>query len=233
MTDCRCTLPDGSWGSGPWHLRTRSSGTVEAYERCPDSRSPLAARLIRAGVPEQYLGYTRDSFPGPWPAEAQAWLDEWHAGRAVINLYVYGPNGTGKTHLVTALLGVMLERGKSGAWCSAKLVPELDPERNDGDRETVERYRSVDVLVMDDLFSEGNFKADRVRSIAEHRYQRAHPTLYTSMRPPQATAEEKKRGIAGAIEIDSDLASRACSGLRIERRGVDQRFVRRAATGGA
>jgi hypothetical protein len=127
------------------------------------------------------------------------------------------------------LLGELLTRGNTGLWCSAKDFAALNPERDEQDRVYIDRLCSAQVLVMDDLFSEGNFRAEWPRNVADRRYRRAFVTLFTSMRPPRATAQERERGIVGALEIDSDLASRACSGLRIERKGVDQRFVKRTA----
>lgn len=208
---CDCALPDGAHAVGSWHYLPDPDGRYRR-ERCPEAPSPLLARLVAAGVPEEYQQYTRSTFPGEWPETVAAWVLEPKG-----NVYVYGSNGTGKTHLATAILGELMVAGAAGGWCSAKLLPELNPDRNEQDREYEAWLRGVFALVVDDLFSEQTFKAERVRNLCEWRYQHARPTLYTSMKSPK-----------DALAIDSDLASRACSGLRIYRSGVDRRFAREA-----
>lgn len=209
MTDCSCILPPDCWPSGPWHCRRRESGSVEAYERCPAAVAEwrtMRLTLEAAGVPVIYRDYNRESFRD-WPEVA----DEWLADPGM--LYVHGPNGTGKTHLSVALLGEMLKRGQRGCYVSAKLIPELDSDRHEGDKATIERYRAVPVLVLDDLFSEATFKAEKVRNLLEVRWRDGLATICTSMKGPGA-----------AVALDSDLASRAMSGRIIERKGIDRRI---------
>lgn len=219
MTDCLCTLPGGSWAANCWHLRVRASGTVEAYERCPtvvqQRRGDItAARLERADVPRVYRSYTRESYRD-WPDTASEYLadpERWM-------LLIHGPNGCGKSHLAVAILDELLQGGARGLYVSAKLLPELSPERSDADRDLEQRYRTVPVLVLDDLFSESNFRAERVRNLVEVRWRERLATIVTSM-----------RGLGDALRIDSDLASRVASGRRIERGGVDQRMFPRAVS---
>ena len=222
MTECTCTLPVDHWGEGCWHLRVKDTGSVVAYERCPTvMRARLgdssAARLGRAGVPPKYQGYTRAALEDfePWPT----WAAEYVA-HPEGNVYIHGPNGTGKTHLAVAILDELLGAGIRCAYATAKLLPELAPDRVDDDRDEEARLRSVPVLLVDDLFSETAYKADRVRNLAEVRYRDDLATLYTSMLP-----------IGDALRVDSDLASRALSGRKVERGGLDRRIFPRAVNG--
>ncbi|HVT61852.1 MAG TPA: hypothetical protein VHR45_26075, partial [Thermoanaerobaculia bacterium] len=72
---------------------------------------PLGERLAAAGVWEEYLHCTRDSWRGAWPAEQ---LGDFGERRHLCT--IFGAVGTGKTHLATAILGEWLAAGGRGLW---------------------------------------------------------------------------------------------------------------------
>jgi DNA replication protein DnaC len=103
-------------------------------------------------------------------------------------LYIGGQVGSGKTHLCTAIVGRMLERGKSARymmWRDDSV--ELKAHINDDYAELIAPYKTCDVLYIDDLFKgfkQGSGPTQADLSIAfeilNHRYQSRKTTIISS-----------------------------------------------------
>jgi DNA replication protein DnaC len=119
-------------------------------------------------------------------------------------LYIYGPIGSGKSHLAWALMRRYIEsfeRVKPYAVSTAELLHRLRPG---GERWTtpqgnawegrsqpqrindLEDAKNADLLLLDDLGAEHltDFAGERLMVIIDHRYNHQLPTIYTSNLAP-------------------------------------------------
>lgn len=114
--------------------RTERAAETAAWER----------RLDSSGIPPRYR-----TAEHPWAARL--------AERIALGdgFYIWGDNGTGKTHLACAAALICLRGGMSVRFATAtKLLDELR-EFGPGQRELLESLVKCDLLVVDDLGKEG------------------------------------------------------------------------------
>lgn len=224
LVTCDCSLPEDAFPWSTYHARMLNA-RVTPYERCPAVWT-RDARLRAARVPAHYRDYNRASYRD-WPATADAFLDD-----PTGFLCITGRNGSGKTHLAVAILDVLSERGLRCRYANAKDLSDEARILGEFGRVTEEAKAeqdacdTVDVLLLDDLFSEERFKSSHVRQRVEVRYRESRATLTTSMLTPHGYPDASGRATKPRMsDIDSDLASRVLSGRVIERGGVDRRIV--------
>ena len=137
--------------------------------------------LIRAGakIPSKYRDakledFTRVQRDAVWAARDKAQ-----------GLYVWGPVGTGKTHLAAAVLNGELERGLPGYWM---VVPDwLEDIRatfntTDSAIDVMDRPLYTRLLVMDDLGVEkpSAWVQEQLYRLVNGRYQAGRETIITS-----------------------------------------------------
>src|SRR5690606_18368251 len=100
-------------------------------------------------------------------------------------LYIAGDVGTGKTHLATAILNAVLERGLHGRFI---VVPDWLAElrrrfgRNIDSEDLWAQVETKHLLVMDDIGTEkpSEWVEEQIYLVVNYRYQHALPTIYTS-----------------------------------------------------
>lgn len=118
---------------------------------------------------------------------ALAAVTAWVEGRAERPwLYLFGPVGTGKTHLAAAALHEVIRRGGSGRFVS--LVDLLGRMRRsyqskaESDYDILEPYRLARHLVVDDLGTErpSAWSIQVLTDLVNTRYESRRPTLFTS-----------------------------------------------------
>ena len=136
-------------------------------------------------------------------------------------LFIYGPNGVGKTHASTAMLKEISKKGYS-TYCilaDELKVAFIDGSRFDADNSIVERVRSVDVLLLEDLGKEysGNgsgFAELCFENLLRKRCRDMLPTIITTNLSRQAFFERYKQSAASLAQ--------ECM-IAVEMGGQDQR----------
>lgn len=138
-------------------------------------------------------------------------------------LFIYGPNGVGKTHASTAMLKEISKKGYS-TYCilaDELKVAFIDGSRFDADNSIVERVRSVDVLLLEDLGKEysGNgsgFAELCFENLLRKRCRDMLPTIITTNLSRQAFFERYKQSAASLAQ--------ECM-IAVEMGGQDQRAM--------
>ena len=155
-------------------------------------------------------------------------------------LFIYGPSGVGKTHLVNAIGNLLkeLHPEKRVLYVSAHLfqVQYTDSVRQNTVNDFISFYQSIDILIIDDV-QEFTTKATQQTffHIFNHLHQNGRQLIFTSDRPPMALhgMEERlltrfKWGLLAELERpnvelrrDILLSKIRQNGLRISEEVVD------------
>lgn len=119
-------------------------------------------------------------------------------------LLVSGPTGSGKTHLCTAVVGSMINKGIP-VWYmlyreeidKLKLMEGVDPEERE---KKMRLYKTAQVLYIDDLFKGGASKADvkAIFELIDYRRRTNKITIISTEMTPQQIAEIDE-AVAGRI----------------------------------
>ena len=185
------------------------------WEQCPcegarAEREEWAAERRRAETAQQEAAWERRlgaaGIPPRYRAAEHPWAERL-AGRLALGdgFYVWGPNGSGKTHLACAAAVLCLQRGMSVRFETAtKLLDELR-EFGQGQRELLDSLSKCDLLVIDDLGKEGAATpraAEKLFDLFNDRYNgqtlaRPRPVLVTSNFPRGDVASRVSEGGAG------------------------------------
>lgn len=176
----------------------------------------LAERVEQAGIPPRYREATH-----PWAEHMANLVRE---GRG---FYVWGPNGTGKTHLACSAALLCLKAGLSVQFANATELLEALREFGDGQRALLSRLERCDLLVIDDFGKEGAAaprSAERLYELFNRRYNaeargRRRPVIVTSNFPRGEVADRVSSGGAG-VAIASRLAGTT---QPVEMAGKDRR----------
>ena len=152
--------------------------------RGPDQDPIRWAEVLReANLPERYWTARSDALrPGDlrqWVEHAEAHPEEWLYTMPGRGWLLLGELNSGKSSLAAILLMEALRRCETGLWLAAREVPGV--MFRDGERAAAlhDRLQVADLLVVDDLGSEG-YRADRPGGAA---LEGAIRTLYDRGRP--------------------------------------------------
>ncbi|HLY42425.1 MAG TPA: chromosomal replication initiator protein DnaA [Terracidiphilus sp.] len=190
------TLPpqrkDGGFGPLPAHAPTAP----------PIHRLPEQARFDWSTAAQLNSKYTFDNFVignGNQFARAAALAVAERPSRAYNPLFLYGGVGMGKTHLMHAIGHEVKRRNPASSICyvsAEKFTNEMITSlRNDRMTSFRDRFRSVDVLLIDDI----QFIAQKERTQEEffHTFNALHESMrqivIASDRPPKELAEIEDR----------------------------------------
>jgi DNA replication protein DnaC len=129
---------------------------------------------ILAKVPPRFAAAETDN------AAALRWLDGCGG-----TLYIFGPTGSGKTHIAWALYRryAKLGIGVARFWQMPALVDDLRPGGND---QAMERAVSAGLLILDDVAAAklSDWAHERLLMIADSRWANMRPTVITgNLRP--------------------------------------------------
>lgn len=175
--------------------------------------------LYSANIPERYWGASIRRIAGApaFLAQLRHYLVNIHiyhqSGKGI---YLFGTFSTGKTSIGVALLKEVMRRGGTAYFLSARNILRAAYDKDqtlDGDSFVRDRIREVDMLLLDDLGTEG-FDSARpggavLEGVFRDRYDRALPTVVTSQHAPSSLGATYPRAIANII-------SRTMASLSIE-----------------
>lgn len=127
-------------------------------------------------------------------------------------LFIYGPNGTGKTHLACATLRALAELGYT-TYCvlsSTLKVAFIDGQRFDPQQTVVQRVNDVDVLLVEDLGAEYSGKGNDWAELCFEntlrlRTRNLRPTIVTTNLDRKAFADRYKTA-AASLAMESMIA---------------------------
>ncbi len=186
---------DGGFGPLPAHAPT-------APQQPAGSRAPEQARFDWSTAAQLNSRYTFDNFVignGNQFARAASLAVAERPSRAYNPLFLYGGVGMGKTHLMHAIGHEVKRRNPSSSICyvsAEKFTNEMITSlRNDRMTSFRDRFRSVDVLLIDDI----QFIAQKERTQEEffHTFNALHESMrqivIASDRPPKELAEIEDR----------------------------------------
>jgi DNA replication protein DnaC len=206
MTDCAICQGRG------WVVTLDSGAGLAHRCNCRDEQ-PLRDQLQAAGVWESHLHCCRATWRGDWPA---AQLHEFGSRRHLCT--VFGPVGTGKTHLATAILGEWLLAGGRGLWREASSAIESIKRglaAGNADRLVDELKSPLHLLVLDDLLTEQgtDWSEFLLSHVLRYRQGRQLPTVITA-------------NVTDLVDLDAiepRLSSRCGAGIVIGLTGRDWR----------
>lgn len=181
---------------------------------CPNRRGRIIEhRLAAASVPERYVGCTLDGFRSEGLAGAaqlaanreacRSYLDRFRLdgeARTARGLLLVGPAGTGKTHLLAAVLQAVIRgTGARGIFADftsvcAQIQDSFDnPELSEAG--VLRPLLETQVLALDELGARRPtpFVMDTLYLVINTRYARRLPTLFSTNHPPEAAATARPR----------------------------------------
>ncbi len=187
-----------------------------------------ASDLERAGVPLRYRSRSFASFEVR-EGTAGAFEAAREVAEAPHSLLLFGPAGTGKTHLAVAILAGMADRGALYDRVYGRLharfavVPELLDELRESVRfpqadDPLRPLFDIDLLVLDDLGTEKptEWVVDRLYVLINRRYNARLATVVTSnYRPAQLNQRGYGRMVSRLMEDAAAVELTATTDYRL------------------
>ncbi len=119
--------------------------------------------------------------------KATLFINEYMSTKKGRGLYLYGPFGTGKTYMLSAIANILSQRG---IVCGLVYFPELIAEiksgfnsETNGAYDKIEQLKEIEVLMLDDIGSESmtSWMRDEVLGrILNYRMHQGLPTFFSS-----------------------------------------------------
>jgi DNA replication protein DnaC len=223
VPDPNCTACDGTG----W--RPVERGEFSGVERCQCNPLRQAANLLAAAqIPARFERASFENFllprENPLANEAlgKAMLDARVFAREYPNLdkaglLFIGLPGVGKTHLATAVLNVLLERGFECRFFDYqglldRIRAGYDPACGSSAREAYQAALDTEVVLLDDLGAHRitDWVEDTVTAIINHRYNARKATIVTTNLPDPVLGDvlAEKNPSSGRYSVKDSLADR-------------------------
>ena len=198
-------------------------GICNTCKRLNHIRENIEEYLSRAGVPPKYLKCTFDNFKVNKDNRHPLKICKEYAEDPDSSLFLYGPYGTGKTHLAVAITRELLQKGREVIFISVpRLLFEIRKafkEDTHAESDYVERYTSIEYLILDDFGVEKTTEWARqtLNYIIYERDNYLKPTVITSNLSLDEISEK----------LDGRISSRISGmGKVIQLKGEDFRLKR-------
>jgi hypothetical protein len=203
-------------GGRGWQVEPDGGAGVARRCSCREASRPLRERLAEAGVWEEYLDCTRAGWRGDWSPWPAGKLRGFPTTRPLVA--IFGPTGSGKTHLATAILAEHLERGGRGRWREVStMLRGIQSAIATGGAEAMwaELVAPDELLVLDALYSQRStaWSDAELSRLLRYRHGRRLPTVVTV----------DLAGLVDLDEIEPGLGSRMAGAIVIRLGGVDRR----------
>ncbi len=165
-----------------------------------ECRKPTAAAAYRiTGIPAKYLDCSLGNFDADWEGArnpslwtalnvAGKYADDYTPGDPKAKgLLFQGLPGTGKTHLLVALLKTFCERGIECLFLDyqellRQIQQSYNKESQTTEYELLQPVLSTEIVAIDDLGNNriSDWVEDTVTYVVNHRYSQNRPTLFTA-----------------------------------------------------
>lgn len=151
----------------------------------------LRALMVEACIPPLYAEWSFATFPIDADKEQTvrdvASFARGDLGEALLQVYLHGPLGTGKTGLALAALRAHLATGEPGLyWTVPNLLQRIrstyDRDASDTERSLMQQLVDVPFLVLDDLGAEkpSSWHQEKLFQLVNERLNHKKRTIYTS-----------------------------------------------------
>ena len=189
-----------------------SCGCEESWFDGKDIPS-TARKYAKAGIPRRYLD-------AEW--EGGSLFHEVAAGKSV---YIYGPNGTGKTTFACAMAKMLIDMGLLVRFENSKqVITEIQETFSGKQTDVLDRCYACRVLVLDDLGKEQPtpYSLSMLYQVIDTRYAAGKPTVVTSNFSRGALVNRWERA---DLETAEAIVSRLCEDCEtVEMGGEDRRL---------
>lgn len=224
---CECGNPIHPYNIGDLHYYATFCPDCVLTRDAEEAKEKLADNIVHLGFQRRYEGSDFDNLHDPKPSEGvidacrvfaeELRSEEEPSGKG---LYLWGPNGTGKTHLAVA---ITRHYGHSLFVNTLRLFDALKESYTTGvSCEVFESARRARLLVLDDLGSErpSDWVRERLYALLSTRWDEMLSTVVTSNLDPRILPET----------IGHRSASRVLgSSLQLKVDGPDHRLFGTAA----
>lgn len=217
---CDCPEATAAWAARDAEEKRQQEERDRLY-REERHRERVASQLTRSGIKQRFLRRTFGNFVTETPEQqkafdiAKAYADDFD--RHLLNgkgLYIEGTFGTGKTHLAAAISLQLIEQERNVIFKTAddlfRDIKDTFDKDNGDERAVLDRYKTCDLLVIDDLGKEQStdWSTAQLYAIINDRYENQKPVIITTnfnengliaMESPRGVGEHRIRAILSRL----------------------------------